>query len=181
MKNIQEKNLAISFVGHSNSGKTTLLEKIIADLSERGFRVGSVKHHGHFGVEVDKEGKDSWRHMRAGSVHTVISSPDKLVSIENRIEEQNIEHILGNMNSLDIIIVEGYRDSGIPYFELFREGNSCDSDELCLGGSEKRIALVTDRESLKKKAAEQGVDCFDLNDHGAISDRLEACINERRK
>jgi molybdopterin-guanine dinucleotide biosynthesis protein MobB len=57
---------AVSFVAKSGTGKTTLLEKVIAELNRRGHRVGSVKHDAH-SFEIDHEGKDSWRLTRAGS------------------------------------------------------------------------------------------------------------------
>ena len=56
---------AVSIVGRHNSGKTTLIEKLIAELVGRGFDVGSVKHHSHVGFDIDIPGKDSWRHRHA--------------------------------------------------------------------------------------------------------------------
>ncbi|MGI6104621.1 MAG: molybdopterin-guanine dinucleotide biosynthesis protein B [Raoultibacter sp.] len=178
---LQADSLAIAFVGRSNSGKTTLVEKVIAQLSQRGHRVGSVKHHGHLGIEVDKEGKDSWRHMRAGSVHTVISSPDKLVSIENRKTEQDLSSILATMTSLDIVIVEGYREADIPYFELFREGNPRDTEDPFAHESARRLGLISNRLDIKERAEQAGVRCFDLNDYMGVSAYLESCITQRKQ
>jgi len=59
------------------AGKTTLMEVLIPELSRRGYRIATVKHHSHSGFEVDQPGKDSWRHARAGSVHVIIAAPDK--------------------------------------------------------------------------------------------------------
>ena len=177
----KKEQLALAFVGRSNSGKTTLVEQIIALLSSRNLAIGSVKHHGHHGIEIDKEGKDSWRHMRAGSIHTVISSPDKLISIEIRKHEQKLEHILQNMESVDIVIVEGYRSAGIPYFELHRKDNPRDLDEFSIEYDAKRIALVTDKKPLKEVAHLQGIAYFDLNDVHSISNKIEELYYEKKR
>ena len=66
----------VSIVGKSGSGKTTLLEKVVAELTKRGYNVGTIKHDVH-GFEIDYEGKDSWRHKKAGAKTVVLSSPDK--------------------------------------------------------------------------------------------------------
>ncbi|UCF95758.1 MAG: molybdopterin-guanine dinucleotide biosynthesis protein B, partial [Desulfobacterales bacterium] len=72
----------VSTVGYSGSGKTTLLEKLIAELKQRGFRVGTIKHDVH-GFEMDRPGKDSWRHKQAGASVTVISSPYQIGMVKD--------------------------------------------------------------------------------------------------
>ena len=72
----------VSIVGKSNSGKTTLIEKLIAELTRRGWRVATIKHNRH-GFEIDHEGKDSWRHKQAGAVATVVASPRRIAVIED--------------------------------------------------------------------------------------------------
>lgn len=66
---------AIAFIGYQNSGKTTLVEKVIAELTRRGLRVGSLKHHGHHGFDIDVPAKDTWRHHQAGSSTWASSAP----------------------------------------------------------------------------------------------------------
>ena len=75
----------VSIVGKSDSGKTTLIEKLIAELTRRGFRVATIKHNRH-GFDIDHEGKDSWRHKRAGAVATVVASPGRAALIEDTPE-----------------------------------------------------------------------------------------------
>ena len=75
----------VCVVGRSKSGKTTLLEKLIRELKNRGYRIGTIKHHSHPGIEMDKPGKDTWRHARAGRDHVVIAAPDQVASIR-RVE-----------------------------------------------------------------------------------------------
>ena len=66
----------VSIVGRSNTGKTTLIEKLIPELRRRGYRVATIKHNIH-GFDIDHEGKDSWRHKKAGARLTVIASPQQ--------------------------------------------------------------------------------------------------------
>ena len=70
----------VSIVGKSNSGKTTLIEKLIAELAGRGWRVATIKHNRH-GFDIDHEGKDSYRHKKAGAKMTVVSSPHQLALV----------------------------------------------------------------------------------------------------
>ena len=80
----------ISIVGKSDSGKTTLIEKIVPELVRRGYRICTVKHHLH-DFEIDKEGKDSWRHKRAGAHSVIISSPRKVALTRDVKKEMSLE------------------------------------------------------------------------------------------
>ncbi|HEX3015676.1 MAG TPA: molybdopterin-guanine dinucleotide biosynthesis protein B, partial [Desulfobacteria bacterium] len=93
----------ISIVGKSNVGKTTLIEKLIAELKRRGFKVATVKHDVH-GFEIDIPGKDTWRHAQAGADVVVISSPQKLAMI-NRVEQElELDQICAQVQGVDLII-----------------------------------------------------------------------------
>lgn len=97
----------VSIVGKSDSGKTTLIEKLIPELNRKGYRVATVKHDVH-GFEVDREGKDSWRHRRAGSYSTVLSSPRQLAIIRDMDHDASLEEIRDRfIRDVDIIITEG--------------------------------------------------------------------------
>ena len=78
----------VSIVGNSGSGKTTFLEKLIPEMIRRGFKVGTIKHDVH-GFEMDKPGKDSWRHKRAGAHTTMISSPYQIGMVMDVDEDHN--------------------------------------------------------------------------------------------
>ena len=82
----------VSIVGKSNSGKTTLIEKIIAELVRRGYRVATIKHNRH-GFDIDHEGKDSWRHKRAGARTTVIASPRRVAVVEDVERDYAIDEL----------------------------------------------------------------------------------------
>ena len=113
---------AVSFVGYQNAGKTTLVEQVIAKLTERGVRVGSIKHHGHKGFDVDEPGKDSWRHAQAGSRHVGLVSPDRWAEYADTGQEMELPRLLEHYTDVDVVIVEGYKAAGIPSIAVARSG-----------------------------------------------------------
>ncbi len=123
----------ISVVGRSGVGKTTALERIIREVKGRGYRVGTVKHDAH-GFEVDKPGKDSWRHTRAGSDAVVISGPRQMALIRQLDEEMALDEVVELMGNVDLVITEGYKGGDKPKIEVTRRERGtellCQSDEL---------------------------------------------------
>lgn len=118
---------AIAVVGRHNSGKTTLVVKLISELASRGFDVGSIKHHSHGDFDIDYPGKDSYRHREAGATDTVIASPHKMARVRTMDHEVECAEIVATMPGHDIVIVEGYRKSGLPTIEIMRLANEADS------------------------------------------------------
>ncbi|MBE8538850.1 molybdopterin-guanine dinucleotide biosynthesis protein B [Geoglobus acetivorans] len=102
----------ISFVGTSNSGKTTLLTKIIPKLREKGLRVAVVKHHAHGDFEIDREGKDSWKLYSSGA-DVVVSSPVKMAFIR-RAENDSLDWIFDRYlnGDYDLVLTEGFSRAG---------------------------------------------------------------------
>ena len=84
----------VSVVGRSNSGKTTLLERLVRELSRRGWRVGTVKHHVHGPVTVDVPGKDSWRHKQAGALAVVLASDSTCFLVRDIPDPLPLEEIV---------------------------------------------------------------------------------------
>jgi len=152
----------VSIVGKSESGKTTLLEKLIAELKSRGYRVATVKHAPNES-SFDEPGKDSWRHVKAGSEAAVISSSDKLVLIKPLKQEagfEQIAHLLGE--DYDIILAEGFSQGDTPKIEVHRKQAG-----PLLPDAKKRIAIATD-EPLDTKTRQ-----FSLDDAKGLADLLE--------
>ncbi len=109
----------VSVVGNSGSGKTTLLEKLIAEFKHRGFCVGTIKHDVH-GFEIDRPGKDSWRHKQAGASTTIISSPYQIGMAMDVDHDHNPEELMPLLYNMDIILTEGYKKENFPKLEVFR-------------------------------------------------------------
>ena len=152
----------ISIIGRSGSGKTTLLEKIIPELKRRGYRVGTIKHHAHPGIEIDQPGKDTWRHVYAGSDHVVIAAPDRIVSIRNLSHELELEEISLQMVDVDIILTEGFSRASIPKIEVIRADRSVEPLEVT-----ERIAFATDIDLLNPEPQ------FNLDDAYGLVDMIE--------
>jgi len=109
----------VAVVGNSGSGKTTLIEKLIPEITKRGLRVGTIKHDVH-GFEMDKPGKDSWRHKHAGAAMTVISSPDQIGMVKDANHDHEPGELLRLFGDVDVILCEGFKNRNIPKMEIFR-------------------------------------------------------------
>ncbi len=110
----------ITIIGKSGSGKTTLLEKLIRELTDHGYRLATIKHHSHSGFDIDIPGKDSWRFAQAGSKHVVISAPEKVASYYQVDGELSLDQITNNIQDVDLILVEGYKNAHKPTIEVIR-------------------------------------------------------------
>jgi molybdopterin-guanine dinucleotide biosynthesis protein B len=109
----------IKFVGYSESGKTTLIENIIKKLKLSGLSVVTVKHDVH-GLDIDKEGKDSYRYSAAGADISVVSTKD--LTVYKIHKDLTLCEILDNISDVDLIIVEGYSsDDNIPCIGVARK------------------------------------------------------------
>lgn len=155
----------VSIVGKSDSGKTTLMERLIRALTARGYRVGSVKHHVH-DFDIDVPGKDSWRHAKAGAVVSLVSAPSKLGMVRAMEHEATLDELLELAHDVDILLTEGYRRAGEVRIEVSRRARStelvCEAAEL--------FALVTDNDDLDVGP----VPVFGLDDGEALADLVES-------
>jgi molybdopterin-guanine dinucleotide biosynthesis protein B len=155
----------LSIVGRSNSGKTTLLEKLIRELTARGRRVGTIKHHFHGPVEVDVPGKDSWRHKRAGAHAVALSSPETLFVIRDTPRELPLEVIAHQaLFEMDLVLTEGFKSGPMPKIEVSRA--VLDLPLLC-GAEDRLAAVVTDRD------LRLPVPRFGLEEVGPLADFIE--------
>ena len=154
----------ITIVGKSNSGKTTLLEKLIPLLTDRGYKIGSVKH-AHDGFEMDKKGKDSWRHRKAGASATLVISENKVAVVKDDPQDY-IEKMRSYLFDMDIVLAEGFKKQNLPKIEVFR-AESVHKNPLCLA-DENLIAFVTDSDYTPD------VPVFGLEDIRQIADFIES-------
>lgn len=155
---------AIAIVGRHNSGKTTLIERLIAELVARGLDVGSIKHHSHRGFDIDYPGKDSYRHRAAGASETVIAAPGQVARMKTIEGEVECSELVRSMPGHDIVVVEGYRKSGLPTIEIMRQANAADAHtaEVFLAAAQAGEPLGADHVQLGRagEAASQGAGPF---------------------
>ncbi len=109
----------VSVVGYANSGKTTLIVRLVQEFKNRGYKVATVKHH-HADFEMDVPGKDTWHHARAGADTVVLASPGKVALIEKTGRELTLDEIAGRITGVDLIITEGFKKENKPKIEVFR-------------------------------------------------------------
>lgn len=159
---------AVSFVAKSGTGKTTLLEKVIARLKERGYRIGVIKHDAHR-FDIDHPGKDSHRLASAGADIMMISSPEKLALIKTHTSSPpTLAEILATyFIDVDIVLTEGFKHGSLPKIELHRQERS--HTLICRGAKHDPTLLAV----ASDEPLELDVPVLDLNDAGAVADFIE--------
>lgn len=158
---------SVSFVAKSGTGKTTLLEKVIAELKQRGYRIGVIKHDAHR-FDIDHPGKDSHRLTAAGADTMLISSPEKLALVKQHAEPPPIEELIATyFCDVDLILTEGFKKSGLPKIEVHRSERS--PTLLCRGEQhDPSLLAVASDEPL-----DLDVPVLDLNNPGQVADFVE--------
>lgn len=131
----------ISFAGHSGSGKTTFIEKLIPILTREGIKIAIIKHDVH-GFEMDKPGKDTWRHKKAGAVATIISSASQIGMVLDTDHDHQPFELAPLLKSADLIIAEGFKKGPQPKIEVFRPDATGDDAPLCQDDPQL-IALIS--------------------------------------
>ena len=158
----------VSIVAKSGTGKTTLLEKLIAEMKQRGFRVAAIKHDAHR-FNIDHEGKDSWRLTAAGADTMLVTSPEKLAMVKQYVKEDEpslAESVATYCSDVDIVLTEGFKKSTMPKIEVHRRERSekllCRDEEH----DSKLIAVASD------SPLEIDVPLYDINDAQGICDLI---------
>lgn len=156
-----------SVVAFSNTGKTTMLEKLIPELKRRGFRVAVIKHDAHE-FEIDHKGKDSWRMTQAGADVTAVASLTKAAVMENRYVP--LEELISRIRDVDIILTEGYKHGPWPKIALMRGENG---KPLPLG-PEMCLAVMSDT----PMEIESETACLGLDDIPKLADIIISDIKK---
>jgi molybdopterin-guanine dinucleotide biosynthesis protein MobB len=159
----------VSISAKSGTGKTTLVVKLIAELKQRGYKVGAIKHHAH-NFTMDCEGKDSWRFTQAGADTMMITSQDKLAIIKQNPDRQEppvLESIERYFGDMDIVITEGFKKNKFPKIEVHR--TAC-GDRLLYRDDTYDPTLIAVASDSKLQI---DVPVFDLNDAKTICDFIE--------
>jgi molybdopterin-guanine dinucleotide biosynthesis protein B len=149
----------LALIGKPNCGKTTLIEKLIPALVDKGIRVGTIKHH-HGDIQMDTPGKDTWRHKQAGAEVVVLSSPQGIGLIQDTVEDTPVEDLARlYFQEVDLVLAEGYKWTALPKIEVFRSDLY---DEPMQEPGETLIAMVSDVE------VRQGLPWFNYDDTGPL-------------
>lgn len=153
-----KKQKVIAISGLKNSGKTTLIEKLIPALAARGLSVATVKHDGHQ-FEADRPGTDSYRHLAAGAMGAAVFDGEKFQLVKYApVDERDL---IALFPEADVIFLEGFKNSDWPKIEIVRRGISerpvCEKNSL--------LAVATDIDGFSAE-----VRVFPLNDIAAIAD-----------
>lgn len=150
-------------VGWKNSGKTGLMERLVTEITTRGFTVSTIKH-AHHSFDVDHPGRDSYRHRAAGASEVMLASGNRWALMHELRDEDEpkFEALLARMSPIDLILVEGYKRETHAKIECFRDGVS---DPLRMHEDKTICAVATDTD-----VGELDVPIFDLNNTTAIAD-----------
>jgi molybdopterin-guanine dinucleotide biosynthesis protein B len=160
----------IGFIGYSNSGKTTLIEKLIPLLTARGLSVSAVKN-AHHGFDMDRPGKDSYRYREAGASQVLIATSQRWALLtETPHAPAPLESLLAQLAPCDLVLVEGFKSEGhVPRIEVRRTT----STEPPLFPRDANVVAVA-ADCAVEGAAERGLAVLELNDPAAIVDYIVA-------
>lgn len=157
----------IGIAGWKNSGKTTLTERLVSELTARGRKVSTIKH-AHHDADIDHEGTDSYRHRHAGAGEVLLVTPRRwaLMHEMRGNDEPALDDLLARLSPCDVVLVEGYKQGGHPKIEVRR----LDARQTTpLPQSANVIAIAADHD-----VAGASVPVFDLDAIAAIADFVEA-------
>ena len=161
-------------IGWKNAGKTSLMERLVAEVRARGFTVSTVKHT-HHRFDLDRPGKDSFRHRAAGAREVLLASHTRWALLHELGDETEppLAEVLAKLAPVDLVLVEGYKRDTHPKVEVFREG-------------EGRSLIQPDDPTVRAVASDQAltglsVPALDLNDTRAIVDFILTETGLRRE
>jgi molybdopterin-guanine dinucleotide biosynthesis protein B len=153
-------------VGWKNAGKTSLVERVVAEIAGRGISVSTIKHV-HHDVDLDQPGKDSWRHRAAGAREVVVAGAARFALLsEHRGPEPGLPALLARLAPVDLVIVEGFKRDPHPKVEVWRAGTG---QPLLFRDDPWVRAVATDAPLPAAAGAAPGVAVLDLNDTGAVA------------
>ena len=159
----------VGFAGFSGAGKTTLIEQVIAAFRARGLRVSVIKH-AHHRFDIDRPGKDSYRHREAGAFEVLIASRHRLALMREFEQEAqlSVHHLIAELyDGVDWVLVEGFKESDLPKIEVWR---AAAGKPARYPDDEFIVAIATDSPQALPEATLRPV--LDLNDAEAIAQWL---------
>lgn len=153
-------------VGWKDAGKTGLMERLVAEITRRGFSVSTVKHAQHV-FDVDQQGKDSYRHRTAGATEVLLASRKRFALMHELREEPEpiLQDLLAMLAPVDLVLIEGYKREAHAKVEAFR----AETGNPLIASGDTTIKAVASDEPLKLDRP-----VFNLNDTAAIADFILA-------
>lgn len=149
-------------VGWKNSGKTTLVERLVAEITARGFTVSTIKH-AHHAFDVDTPGKDSYRHRAAGASEVLVSSGARwaLMAELRDADEPPLADLIAKLSPVDLVLIEGYKRDSHRKIEAHRAATGAD-------------LIATEDDTIRAIATNDPVNsalpCLPLDDEAAVAD-----------
>lgn len=155
----------VSVVGCGKCGKTTMVERLVSELTRRGVVVGTLKHDVH-GFSMDHEGKDTWRHKQAGARAVAIIGPDQIGIVRSTPGgEFSVFDAIELLGPVDLVITEGFKRMPFMKIEIFSSVRN-EGSPLCLGDP-NLLAIAGDL------PIETDLPRFDWNEITAIADFVQ--------
>jgi molybdopterin-guanine dinucleotide biosynthesis protein B len=155
--------------GYSGSGKTSLLEKLIPQLTARGLTVSVIKH-AHHGFDIDRPGKDSYRHREAGATEVLLSCGDRWALMHERRDEPEptLAELISHLSPCDLVLIEGFKQEPVHKLEVYRPENG-------------KLPLFPERHDIVAVATDVPIDTalptLPLHDYAAIADFVMNHLN----
>ena len=153
-------------VGWKNAGKTGLMERLVSNITARGFSVSTIKH-AHHSFDVDHEGKDSYRHRAAGAREVLLASRNRIALMHELVDENEptLAELLNKLSPVDLPLVEGYKRDAHPKIEAYRR----ETKNPLIAPSDPTIRAIAADVPLEIDRP-----VFDLNDTKAVADFILA-------
>lgn len=159
-------NKVIGVAGFKNAGKTTLVEKLVTELTRRGHRISTVKH-AHHSFDIDHEGRDSFRHRKAGASEVAVVSRHRWAVIHELRDEADpsLDDILAKLAPCDLVIVEGYKRDTHDKIEV----RNLALDHPKLAGDDPTVVAI----AANGAVPDAPVPLFDRDDVSALASFIE--------